>query len=292
MTRKLRPTKPPPPMDTTLPTDTILTTYVTKDEGIYRFRRANMVHGVLIPSIKHVRVSGGALAMLDEADWHDGAKVLHALRELLVWQDNWYTLWVVLIRGSISHTTNKWFPPSISSTLIPDYGRFAGIRVSILDLEILHQFTDSVFRVRVPRGSRIQHAILKICPVAEQLEVFTKEIKIYNKLRKAKAFEIVPELYGYVYEGIEERIIGFICQEIEGSFAEKSHYKSIKTAVNELHRHGIVHGALKLPNLIVDNVSKRVYIFGFKQSILDDIDLNGYFETQTAKELLRLKRFF
>jgi RIO-like serine/threonine protein kinase len=54
-----------------------------------------------------------------------------------------------------------------------------------------------------------------------------------------------------VYERTKEQIIGFVCEEVKGRFAGPEDFEECRTAVEELHEVGVVHGDLNKYNIII-----------------------------------------
>lgn len=249
-------------------------------------------------SIMHVRLAGGALEMVAEADRPIGANVLHELSQralagaMTVWYEKWHTLSVELIDGICTRTKDEWFPPSISELLMPDYKSVPFF--DIVNLKFLHQFTNSVYRVQILEFVVTpMQAIFKTCPVAEELRGFAHEIEVYNKLRKRKKFNEVPELYAYVFEGTKEHTIGFLCIDIEDArHAIQINYRLCKAALARLHSRGVVHGDLKLENILVSDIMGVRFVDLANASFDDKTMQDGEFKSLKAAEKLQLSGMF
>lgn len=155
----------------------------------------------------------------------------------------------------------------------------------MLDLEILHSFKNRVSLINL--DSRRQ--ILKICPFRFELPYFSCEIKAYTIL-SARGYRLIPSLLAYVSERSEEQILGFVCEELQGRFAEPSDYDICQDALRRIHTYGFIHGDLNRFNIIVTTDGPK-YI-DFERSTLkpDDTISDNEFARLQREELDQLEK--
>ena len=70
-----------------------------------------------------------------------------------------------------------------------------------------------------------------------------------------------------MFERSKEQIIGFICEELQGRFAEPGDYDQCRDALQKLHSYGCVHGDLNKFNIIITANGPR--FIDFEKSMLD-----------------------
>lgn len=134
--------------------------------------------------------------------------------------------------------------------------------LNFVNLEIGHGFKNRVFVTKI----HTQQQILKICPFEYQLQYFTQEAKAYKNLSEREC-GLIPRLSAYVFERTEEQIIGFVCEKLDGRFAEPSDYKECKHSLLELQSYGVVHGDLNRFNIII--TAGGVRFINLEKSLLD-----------------------
>ena len=111
-----------------------------------------------------------------------------------------------------------------------------------------------------------QRRILKVCPFGYQLPYLLQEIKTYNTLSH-RGCNLLPQLLAYVFERNEDKVVGFICEELREEVAGPEHYKIYKCALKHLHSYGVVHGDINKFNIIITLDGPR--FMDFEKAILD-----------------------
>lgn len=188
-----------------------------------------------------------------------GPSVIDDLRAIVeVWDWDWTTLTVFREGEKVRYDQDKWKPHFLSI----DAARIDLPRLNILDLPVQHGYKNRVFLTQL--DSRRQ--ILKICPFEFEIPYFTQEIKAYKTLFERRC-PLVPQLSAYVFERTEEQIVGFVCEEVRGTFAGPTDFAVCRDGLQQLHKYGIVHGDVNRFNIIITPNGPR--FIDLERSVLD-----------------------
>ncbi|KAI9663863.1 MAG: hypothetical protein M1821_007353 [Bathelium mastoideum] len=84
-----------------------------------------------------------------------------------------------------------------------------------------------------------------------RMETETWAYSIINRDRDEHANEpkIAPDFLGHVIEN--GRVIGFLMEKVDGTFASEEDLESCETALRRLHRMGLIHGDVNRYNFII-----------------------------------------
>jgi Ser/Thr protein kinase RdoA (MazF antagonist) len=126
----------------------------------------------------------------------------------------------------------------------------------LLDLERRGRISDRVSRVVV--YDRV--CVLKIARFKHKLVALEREIRAYCALINHK-FTFAPEFIGYAYEEEEDRVIGFLMEEIHGRHLDIRDLRTCQSTVQQLHSIGIIHRDLNRHNIIITRDKARLIDF-------------------------------
>ena len=144
---------------------------------------------------------------------------------------------------------------ALPAHLVKDYELY-----NILSLQIIQKLNHWVFRVT----ARDVNVILKIARSLFELVWLANEISIYKTL-EASDSQLAPRILGLVFENDEERVIGFLCEEIHGEAASLDDGFACEAALQRLHNLQILHGDLNRHNIIV--TAEGIRFIDFENSI-------------------------
>jgi RIO1 family len=259
-----------------IPNETLLSLDMGTKDCFYRIRRDFQTAS----TVAYVHLQD--LDILAEDRQTYGPSVIRDLRSIIdVWTQPWTTLTVFRKNGKIQSIQDGWKPhflyPEVRLTNLP--------RLNVLDLEVLHSFKNRVSLVSLDSRRRI----LKICPFRFELPYFSCEIKAYSIL-SARGCRLIPSLLAYVYERSEEQILGFVCEELQGRFAEPSDYDVCKDALRTIHTYGFIHGDLNRFNIIVTTDGPKFIDFEKSTLNTDNIIPDTEFVRLQQEELDKLEK--
>jgi hypothetical protein len=129
-------------------------------------------------------------------------------------------------------------------------------RYNLLDLKRRDRISDRVSRVVVCDVVYV----LEIARFKHELVALEKEIRAYCALMNHK-FTLAPEFIGYVYEEEEDRVIGFLMEEIHGRHPGIGDLRICQYTVQQLHSIGIIHGDPNRYNIIITGDEARLIDF-------------------------------
>ena len=75
-------------------------------------------------------------------------------------------------------------------------------------------------------------------------------MEVYQNLAQKKS-QLGPEFLGYAFEGLRDRVIGFLLKALSGRPACISDLENCKEALRELHNSGLVHGDPVKDNILI-----------------------------------------
>jgi len=236
------------------PTDKLLSLDMSENDCLYRFRRDyELSSTVIYVHLKNLDI----IAQERQTYGPDVIKDLQSIVE--VWDQQWTTLSVFRQEGgTVQYAQDEWQPHFLPL----EFAINNLTRLNFVDLEVGHGFKNWVFVTTF----HTQRQILKICPFEYQLQYFTQEVKAYKKLSE-RGCGLIPRLSAYVFERTEEQIIGFVCEELDGRFAESSDYKECKHSLLQSQSYGVVHGDLNRFNIII--TASGVRFIDLEKSLLD-----------------------
>ena len=103
---------------------------------------------------------------------------------------------------------------------------------------------------------------------------------------REKSFTLAPTVVGFVYEEVEDRIIGFLLEDIQGRYPDINDLDLCQAIVQQLHEIVIVHGDLNKYNFLITGKTARVIDFGVSTCISDDGQVADNEMQQLATKLL------
>ncbi|KAF1957537.1 hypothetical protein CC80DRAFT_410580 [Byssothecium circinans] len=237
----------------TYPRDTLLSLDMGPKDCFYRIRRDRADTS----SVVYVHLQD--LDILSEDSRTYGPSIIHELSLVVnTWNRSWITLTVSKNNGKVHSTENEWTPHSIPlGTPLKDLPR-----LNVLDLDVRHRYKNRVSLIHF----QSQRRIFKFCPFKFELPYFTQEIKALTVL-SSRGCSLIPLMLSYVFERSKEQIIGFVCEELQGRFAEPGDYDQCRDGLQKLHSYGCVHGDLNKFNIIITASGPR--FIDFENSRLD-----------------------
>lgn len=224
-------------------TEEVLSLDLEDNDYLYRIRRGKRV--------VYVSVLHADIIPLDHRT--DGPRILSNLRCLPEWNEEWKTLTVTKSPNGVECTFNKFSPHALDHRAIPTC---ADHRFNLLKLEHRERISDRISRVVV--CGRV--CVLKIARFKHELEALEKEIRAYGVLMNHR-FSLVPEFIGFVYEEEENRVIGFLIEELHGRHPNIRDLRTCKYTVQQLHSIGIIHGDLNRYNIIITGHEAKLIDF-------------------------------
>jgi len=221
----------------------VLSLDLEDNEYLYRIRRGKRV--------VYVWVLHADIIPLD--DRTDGSRILSNLHDIPKWNEQWKTLTVTKSHNGVECAINKFLPHALNyRTILTRSDR----RYNLLDLELRDRISDRVSRVLV--YNRV--CVLKIARFKHELVALEREIRAYCALMNHK-FTLAPEFIGYAYEEEEDRVIGFLMEEIHGRHPDIRDLRTCQSTVQQLHSIGIIHGDLNRHNIIITGDEARLIDF-------------------------------
>ncbi|KAF2790759.1 hypothetical protein K505DRAFT_75680 [Melanomma pulvis-pyrius CBS 109.77] len=217
--------------------DTLLSLDMGTKDCFYRIRRDYADSS----SVVYVHLQD--LDILCEDSRTYGPSVIHDL-SLMVdgWDRSWTTLTVFKINGRIQSNEDTWKPHALPLDIplenLP--------RLNVVDLEVKHTYKNRVSLISL----QSQRRIFKFCPFEFEVPYLAQEIKALTMLSR-RGCSLIPSVLSYVFERSKEQIIGFVCEELQGRFADPSDYVQCRDALQELHSYGCIHGDLNKFNIII-----------------------------------------
>ncbi|KFY30766.1 hypothetical protein V493_01676 [Pseudogymnoascus sp. VKM F-4281 (FW-2241)] len=224
-------------------TEEVLSLDLEDNDYLYRIRRGKRV--------VYVSVLHADIIPLDHRT--DGPRILSCLRCLPEWNEEWKTLTVTKSPNGVECTFNKFSPHALDHRAILTC---ADHRFNLLKLEHSERISDRISRVVV--CGRV--CVLKIARFQHELEALEKEIRAYGVLMNHR-FSLVPEFIGFVYEEEENRVIGFLIEELHGRHPNIRDLRTCKYTVEQLHSIGIIHGDLNRYNIIITGHEAKLIDF-------------------------------
>jgi len=141
----------------------------------------------------------------------------------------------------------------------------------LLDLPRYNLFWfDKTVRLNCNTTSRVhlgdRSFIAKIAPFRYLLPFISNEVAIYHAFIERQS-ALLPRLFGYVYEEHPDRVVGFLCEAIEGKHPGPTQRSKCREALQQLHEQGLYHGDINNYNMIVTAAGEIVFI-DFETSVL------------------------
>lgn len=184
------------------------------------------------------------IAIIPEEDRTYGPTVIQHLKKVDHWYDHWDTLTVSKYGEKIEVSRDAFPLHALDETqLLESYSRF-----NVLDLEIIEQVKNRVFRVKVDNVL----AMMKLARFAYEVKSLTHELMFYHYLNSCGS-SLIPRLIGYVYEQPGHRVIGILLEQVTGSHPEPEHFERCKEALQGLHELKIMHGDINKYNMIASS---------------------------------------
>ena len=85
-----------------------------------------------------------------------------------------------------------------------------------------------------------------------------------------KSFTLAHTIVGFFYEEVEDRITGFLLEDIQGRYPDTNDLDLCQATVQQLHEIGIVHRDLNKYNFLITGKTARIIDFEVSTCISDD----------------------
>ncbi|OBT64205.1 hypothetical protein VE03_06830 [Pseudogymnoascus sp. 23342-1-I1] len=219
----------------------LLSLDLEESDYLYRIRRGKRV----------IYVSVLDTYIVPPNDRTEGSRILSHLRRLPGWDGGWRTLTARRKDGAVECTVDEFMPHRLDGRSV---AACVGRRFDVVELERRGRISERVARVVVEGVV----CVAKIARFRHELEALEREVRVYGALRD-RGFGLAPGFVGYVYEEEEERVIGFLMEELQGRHPGVGDLRACGEAVEKLHGVGVVHGDLNRYNIIIrGNVAKLI----------------------------------
>lgn len=246
----------------------VLSLDLEKDDFLYRIRRDSRIVYV---SVLHEDI-------IPRNDRTESSQILSKLRGVPRWDEHWTTLTVRKSSEGIESTVDEFAPHCLDTKALGIQHTFY---FNILDLKPLSRISDRVSRVMLDDKT----GILKIAKFQHEVPTLQREISIYATLMSV-GFSFAPKFFGYVYEEVENRTIGFLMEDISGRTPSIEDLEACQTTVRLLHESGIIHGDLNKYNILITNNGAKIFDFGVSTIQGDGESLEAQEEMRTLGEKL------
>jgi serine/threonine protein kinase len=168
--------------------------------------------------------------------------------------------------------------PRSSEVAIPSFASgnksFMGNKYESISLDGLVHWNSVIARsqagaVATGRFVNMENVVFKTIDISKRkdgLDQFNREISIYRELENLQGF-VIPTLIAYGNLGglLQVIVLENVGKSITSEQAVQKH-DEINTALQRIHEKGIVHGDLRLPNILVDE-DNNVRIIDFGMSL-------------------------
>jgi serine/threonine protein kinase len=226
----------------------VLSLDLKDNDYLYRIRRGKRV--------VYIWVLYADIVPLD--DRIDGSRILSNLRSIPKWNEQWKMLIVTKSHNGVECAINKFLPYTLNyRTILTCSDR----RYNLLDLKRCDRISDRVSQVLVYN----RECVLKIARFKHELVALEREIRAYYTLMNHK-FTLTPEFIGYAYKEEEDRVIGFLMEEIHRRHLDIRDLRTCQSTVQQLHSIGIIHRDLNRYNIII--IGDEVRLIDFEASTL------------------------
>ena len=251
--------------------DVVLNIEVSATDGLYRISRPNGESNQVV----YVTVEGDGV--IPECERTEGSLIIKNLQKLESWRDKtWRTLKVYEDGGDLKCEHDTVLPHALMNKDLLD------------DLPLYNIFCLEVISRPKHRTSRVTYNgkeyYMKTAPFSYQLGFLTREIETYRFLARLCS-SLTPKLAGYVYEETPRRVIGFLCEVIEGWHPNTEDIPLCKEALQRLHNLGVLHGDLNRYNILVTPTRNVQFIDLECSLIAENSNQPDYFPTKMKEEV-------
>lgn len=202
-----------------------------------------------------------------------GPGVIKELSKLKSWSDPWETLVISRNESHVLMEQNVFkahsLPPEQILGVYP--------QVNLLDLTIAYSVKTRVHCVKL-NGTE---CFMKIARFSHEITYLAREVKAYHALACHDSL-LAPKFLGYVFEGSQERIVGFVFEKISGRRPGIADLEACGNALRELHRLEIIHKDLNRDNIFITNEGVR--FVDFEDSCVGQADLEDLWESLKLDE--------
>lgn len=221
----------------------VLSLDIGEHDILYRVRRGD--------SIVYVQVN--TLDLIPISDRTDSSRILRHLRKLPVWQDAWQTLRIEGPVSSLQFSTSSFKPHGLASaTLRCDIQRYDLLR----DLTPVERVSDRIFKAH--QNDKI--VVVKIARFSHEVQYLQQELQAYDMLWRTK-FTSMPQLYGYLFEEHDERVVGFVMQHLDGQPAGPGDLADCRAVLKDVHASGLLHGDVNRYNFMKTDSGMKIFDF-------------------------------
>ncbi|EXJ82349.1 hypothetical protein A1O3_06162 [Capronia epimyces CBS 606.96] len=219
--------------------DTLLDLDLSPIDCLYRLQRdQNNARRVLYVNVTDISI-------LPEDTRTSNDELVRELSKIQGWDGDWNTVTVSKLDSQVQCFWNNFEAHALpKENILGQYPFF-----DVLDLRII---TRKKLRVKyVNNGSD---------GFGFELPWIATEINVYHDLAREES-TLAPRLLGYVYEGPERRVIGYLLEEISGRPAALVDLEDCKKALRRLHDLGLVHGDPIRHNIVITDSGPKFIDF-------------------------------
>ncbi len=193
-----------------------------------------------------------------EDDRTYGPAVVRRLSTLADWRREWKTLTISASDkgdATLQISLDTFKPHSIS----PEYVHGCYPLFDIADFGRHHHIKTRIWRCPAPGGADAQ-VYVKLARFKFETKALEQEVKAYHMLRGSA---LAPALVGYVYEETQDRVVGFVTEQVVGHYPRDAptDYAACLAALRSLHEWGLVHGDVNRHNIIMTKDGPRFIDF-------------------------------
>lgn len=222
--------------------DRVLSIEVSEDDALYRILRiTGGAYRVMYVEIEDISV-------IPEDQRTENTSILRYLSTIDGWNNcNWTHLKLSGSKAAFGSSSPNRLQPNLLLLDIPRYELF--------QLETVETVKSRTSRVAL-NG---EHFYMKLAVFPHQLSFLANELRVYHALRELQP-SLIPRLAAYVYEQTPDRVIGFLCEAIEGKHPTPSDEAECLSSLHQLHKAGFLHGDPNRYNIIINGSGRPVFV--------------------------------
>ena len=187
-------------------------------------------------------------SLIPQEDRIEGSRILSHLQALPIWKESWHTLEISGSPECPHFERDPREPHRIAPSLLAaDVKRY-----NLGHIQVLDRISNRLFKGHVD-GRKV---VVKIARFEHELRYLQQEFLAYHFLRACSS---IPAFYGYVFEEKEERIIGFVMEELIGRHASPEDLEECLAVIRTLHSIDFCHGDVNRYNLIQTEEGMKIF---------------------------------
>ncbi|EHY60991.1 hypothetical protein ABEF95_002309 [Exophiala dermatitidis] len=253
--------------------DVLLDLDLSPSDCLYRLRREEN------DAARVIYVHVVDIDLLPEESQTSAFELIRDLSRFRGWDDSWDTLTI----SKSGDTDVQCVPNAFKLHAIPQSIACGSYPLfDILDLEVITSKKPRVAYVK----NGTEQCYLKYARFAFEIQWTTQELGAYHALAQKKS-RLAPQLLGYVFEGPNRRIIGFLLEALVGRPANITDEKLCEEALQSLHDLGITHGDPNKENILITDSGPR--FIDLEDSVMQPLDNPQAWEAMKNEDLCKMK---